>query len=178
MANFRLRDLEAIRARHPQYAGIRVFVETGTFHAKTTLLARSVFPVVHSIELSRPLYDQAVREHGATPDLHFHLGDSRVVLPPLCQRIAEPAVFYLDAHWFQSREVAGRGDPAGFPLWDELRAVATRRYHDLVLVDDVHDFGTPRPRPEWQNVSLQKIAARLPGHLDAAVMRDQAVVWR
>jgi len=183
VSRLRLSNLEAIQTRHLEYAGIRVFVETGTFYAKTALLARTLFPIVHTVELSEHLYNRAVQLYGGRPGLFFHLGDSRSVLPELAAALREPAWFYLDAHWFKPNPPIGpvggaADDAAGFPLWDELRALAARPFPDIVVVDDVHDFGTPKPRPEWADVTLERIAALFPACREAVILADQAVVYR
>jgi hypothetical protein len=149
-----------------------VFVETGTYQAKTSLMARSLFPVVHTIERSEVLWRDANTRYGGD-GIHFHHGDSRTVLPTLAKSIREPAVFYLDAHWFDVPHAAGQSDP--LPLWAELDALARRRYPDIVIVDDVLSFGA---FPGWENVTLTRIANRLTRYRKSRIMADQAVVWR
>jgi len=153
-----------------------VFVESGTYHGKTTRLAVPRFREVHTIEISPPLYDVAVRD--LTPlGVRCHFGNASDIVPHLAVLIAEPAFWYLDAHWFKrtSAPVGGKEHP--LPLWDELRAIAQRPYADIIVVDDVHSFGKSEPTPEWEAVSLDAIAAHFPGHR-AAIRWDQACVWK
>lgn len=178
MANLKANHLHALRHRHPGYASIGVFVETGTYLAASSLLARRQFPVVHSVEISPALHARAVELYGAIEGLHFYLGDSRAFVQRLARELTDRVVWYLDAHWFRKTVEPVGGRAEGLPLWDELDALAARPAGDLVLVDDVHSFGTASPTPEWLGVTLDTIAARLPGHREAVILGDQAAVYR
>lgn len=154
MAFFTVETLRLIADGHPP----RVAVETGTWHGDRALLLHNYFPVVHTIELSVPLYLQTRKRLAGRSGLHCHYGDSVHVLPMLCKLLGvQPVLFYLDAHWFakDNRDVVGKGQ---FPLWGELRAIAERRERDIVVIDDVHNFGHG-PEPDWQHVSLENIVA-------------------
>lgn len=163
MSGLDARKLGAILARHPSAANLRVAVETGTFKGDRADLFAAVFPTVHTIELSRPLYESALVRLGPL-GVTCHYGDSRDVLPGLAHSIQEPALWYLDAHWFSlnpgpSKAGASRGAVAhiagraeGLPLWDELACLARRDFDDVIVVDDVRDFGTEKPTPEWREV--------------------------
>jgi hypothetical protein len=176
MSRFTHGRLDRIRNRFPDGPGIRVFVETGTFHGKTTRLAAQCFPEVHTIELHDQWHAEAVRDL-APLGVRCHHGNSAELVPQLAAAIAEPAVWYLDAHWFKIVPgVAGQAVP--LPLWAELEAVAARPYRDVVVVDDVHAFGKMEPTAEWLDVSIERIAGYFPGHRAAAIQDDQAVVYR
>jgi hypothetical protein len=174
MAGMKDWKLRQLRSRYDASA-IRVFVETGTFKGATTKLAQEQFSVVHTIELDPVLHMTASTEC-AHPSTTFHLGDTRDLLPKLAQEITEPVLWYLDAHWFKHPGVAGK--EKGLPLWDELRVLAARSYADVIVVDDVHDFGTAKPTPEWLDVTLERIAEIFPGHQAAIITYDQAAVYR
>lgn len=150
----------------------KVFVELGTFKGVTAALAAESFPVVHTVEASCVHHAEAVRRYGDL-GIYFHLGDSRVILADLCASIQEPAVFYHDAHWWPYADVV-----EDFPLWDDLDQIARRPYPDVVVVDEAHRFGTGRPTHYWQEVTLESIAARFPGHQTAFLIGNQAVVVR
>jgi hypothetical protein len=153
-----------------------VFVESGTFHGKTTRLAAAQFREVHTIELHPTWYAEAVEQLGAL-GVHCYHGNSAELVPTLARAIGEPVFWYLDAHWFKRvKDVAGQGTP--LPLWAELEAIAARPYLDIVVVDDVHAFGGSDPTPEWLDVSLERIAGYFPGHREARIALDQAVVYR
>lgn len=160
-------------------ASLTVFVETGTFEGRTTALAALRFPVVHTIELSPHYHVRALDRFRGQRHVRCHLGSSAEVVARLAQEIPEPAFWYLDAHWFRPSK---RGLPpvaeGPLPLWGELAALAHRTVPDLIVVDDVHDFGTPRPTPEWETVSLESVVAAFPSYHDAQIVGDQAVIVR
>ena len=152
--------LTKLRRGHPEYAGIEVFIETGTFDAQSALQMAEFFSEVHTIELSEVLHKRARVKHQHS-GIHFHQGDSAKVLPALLLDIRKPALFYLDAHWCEGEHVAD-----GFPLWEELGQIAERPYADIVIVDDAGFFGRhPRDRSDlyapWQGVSQQAIVHAL-----------------
>jgi hypothetical protein len=173
MARMTAAHLTMLRTRYQ--APPQVFVETGTFDGKTTRFALEQFAAVHTIELDHDRFWRALGELGPQ-GAHCHHGDSRVWVPRLAQQIEGPVFWYLDAHWFNVPGVAGRDE--GLPLWAELEALAARPWPDVVVVDDVHSFGTDQPTPEWQAISLERIAGCFPGHREAVVLGDQAVVYR
>ena len=181
--------LTAILTRHNGHTVVpAVAVETGTFRGERALLFAEHFAEVHTIELSPTLFAKADARLAPYPHVLRHLGDSRALVPALATALAQPVLWYLDAHWFtlnrkRSRAGAARDAEAQIantplPLWDELEALAARTWADIVVVDDVRDFGRTEPTEEWRDVSLERIAAYFPGAVEAAVLADQAVVWR
>ena len=187
MSGLSLPRLRRLVARHDVRP--KVFAETGTFHGERAALACAVFERVLTCELSPALHAEAAATYDYLP-ITFVLGDSRDVIRRWAVELTEPVCWYLDAHWFtlnpnRTRAGAERdrnggiaGQAEGLPLWDELDALATRPYPDIIVVDDARDFGTDKPTPEWRDVSLEAIAARFPDHREAVILHDQAVVYR
>jgi hypothetical protein len=173
MARTTIPALERMRDGHPLGIRPRAFIETGTLHAETARFAKQLYEVVETIELSETLYRAALRRYTGN-GIRFHLGDSGAVLPTILAGYLEPVCIYLDAHWFPRPDVA-RGT---FPLWSELEAVRARPYADIVIVDDVHSFGTPHPGPEWQQVTPARIVDALDRVLASAIQDDHFVVYR
>lgn len=177
MAGLTAEKLAAIHARHTSHRDIRLFVESGTFEGKTTALAAAEFEGVFTCEIKPELYRAACEKLLL---LHRNVsllcGDSRWAVAWLAKHLDAPVCWYLDAHWFKHPAVGGQED--GLPLWAELTAIAARAHRDIVVVDDVNDFGLPRPTPEWEAVTLEAIAALFPGHQEAVILHDQAVVYR
>lgn len=171
----RANDLAAILHAYPDPPDI--FVETGTFHGKTTRWAVKLFRQVHTIELQEQWYAEAVRK--LTPlGVRCYRGNSAEWVPRLVRMLeGEPVCWFLDAHFFHCVPgVAGKESP--LPLWEELKAIATRDTADIVIVDDVHAFGTSDPTPEWLDVSLERIAAYFPQCREAKIIGDQAVIYK
>lgn len=175
-----LRKPEQLAALHTRHVASlpapAVFVESGTFHGDLTRLALGRFREVHTIELHMSWHADAVRALGPL-GVRCYQGDSATWVPLLAQELVEPVFWFLDAHWFKrAKGVAGADRP--LPLWAELEAIARRPYPDIVVVDDVHCFGTSEPTTEWLEVSLERIASYFPGHREAVILHDQAVVYR
>jgi hypothetical protein len=165
-----------MKAMRERYAAPKVFVESGTFHGKTTRFAVEQFDVVHTIELNTDWFMAALKEL-APLGVHCHHGNSADVIPKLARQIEGPVFWYLDAHWFKvAPNVAGKDLP--LPLWAELEAISQRTEPDVIVVDDVHSFGKSEPTPEWEKVNLDSIAAHFPERKEALLMWDQAVVYR
>lgn len=117
---------------------LKHFVETGTYLGHTLYAMRERFDVLHSIELSQALYDNAQRRFRRTPNVRLWLGDSAKVLPEVLAQLERPALFWLDGHY--SEGITARGDK-DTPILEELSAIFTHpvRGH-VVLIDDARCF--------------------------------------
>jgi hypothetical protein len=125
-------------------AGIKNFVETGTYQANTALWAAGHFQQAHTIEAAKPLYDAAVSKFGKTANLHFHNGDSRDCLRQIQQSLDGPALYWLDAHW-SGGVTFGQGDEC--PLLSEIEVVNQGSVDSIILIDDARLFLSPPPKP-------------------------------
>lgn len=154
----------------------RILVETGTYRGKTSLLASRHFQIVHTIELSRRLFRRA-RRRLKPAGVVCHLGDSRVLVPRLCAQFTEPVAWYLDAHFFRDPQRLAADNP--LPLMDELTAIASRPWPDIVIVDDVHDFGrVDHGLPGWDAITQDSICDALGRVRESRIVDDQLVIWR
>lgn len=145
---------------HPRYRRIHTFLETGTFKARTITNMLGLFRVLHTIELSKPLFERAVKKYGHLK-INFHLGDSSVLLPEIAKKVNGPIFFYLDAHGFDRSDVV-----EGFPLPAELDYIKTRSQADVIAIDDVHLFGAAplegsKRDPRWLSITEQAIRQQL-----------------
>ena len=166
--------LERIRTRFT-YFRPRIFVETGTYHGATALLAsEGNFTEVHTIEAALDLYCEhapRLRDAGIFP---WH-GDSAVLVPVFAALLKEPVLWYLDAHWCECMPGALEGP---LPLLRELNALATRRQHDIIVIDDYHCFGRTVLQPEWGEVTHERVVAMFPNAMDAIAENDQLVIYQ
>lgn len=108
---------------------VATIVETGTYHGDTTRALSFIAPVV-TMELNPELYKK-------TSDLDNVTrlqGDSASLLPKLVPGIAEPILFYLDAHWEDHS-----------PLLEELQAIRKCTKPPVIII---HDFQNPY-RPDY-----------------------------
>lgn len=149
-------NIRRIYKKYPGYASIDTFVETGTFRAETSLRMSKLFSHCHTIELSEDLYRKALDTLKDTAVI-CHQGDSVQVMKTLLPTIQQPAVFFLDAHWCK-RESA-RGD-VDVPLLEELRLIATRPVHDLVIIDDVRLFALSDGL-DWRDITVSNVLRSL-----------------
>ena len=119
--------------------GPKIFVETGTFTGAT--LDRIVrFPGVfcYSIEVERRYFERARRVLGGRPNVELILGDSACLLPELLERVSEPALFWLDAHYSAGQTGRGAKETA---ISEELAAIFAHPVKGhIVLIDDARCF--------------------------------------
>lgn len=150
-----------------------IFIESGTFHGKTTKWAAMHFEFVHTIERSDNLYrlhsSELANIKGVTP----HLGDSRDILPKILTAVKDKkCVFWLDGHWSGTgSETAGENDQC--PLMDELACLSCRK-EDIILIDDARLFLCAPPFPynpsQWPTIS--EIISVLPESYFSQVVDD------
>jgi hypothetical protein len=169
-------------ARFRPYAD--VFVETGTFRGDGVQRALDAgFPSVYSIESDFDLWSKANERFAGDKRVAIDWGQSSHLLWVVGFLVKQPAVFFLDAHW------SGWGEPTPLPLLEELRAIATRPYNDVVIIDDMRlmgkkswsgEDGTDWPRAEFDftEASLEAITEACPGRQEMATDIDRLIIWR
>lgn len=118
------------------------FIETGTYHGGGCLAAVQVgYSEVHSIEMSRPCWLEAVKNVGHMPEVYLYLADSGEFLIWLVRRFLSPLTVFLDGHTVPGLpETAMRSPDYSYPrcpLIEELRALRAQpiRAH-VILIDD------------------------------------------
>jgi hypothetical protein len=122
---------------------LTTFVETGTFMGGATGWAARVFETVYTIEIRADFQEQAKKNTGSPPNIHFLLGDSKDRLAEVCAKLDAPALFWLDAH-----AGAGHfGSEERCPLLAELEAIVSGQAQHFVLIDDARAFTAPPPPP-------------------------------
>jgi len=137
---------------------LRIFVETGTFVGETLTALRGSFEHLHSIELSRELYESVLVRFSGDRKITLWHGDSGEVLPRLLAGLDKPALFWLDGHY--SGGVTARG-VEDTPILRELEHIAKHRLgaqHHLI-VDDVRLFTGADGYPKLSDV--ERTAERL-----------------
>jgi hypothetical protein len=171
MAQFTKEILEDILGIH---TNVRVAVETGTMQGNTTKILASVMQEVHTIELSKTLYNDVLLELSKYTNVICHLGDSRDIISGLYPDV--PVLWYLDAHAVES-QYGGLPQMADtFPLFDELRILRLRKTPDIIVVDDVHAFG--RNSPGWRCVNTRSICNKITRIKESKTIGDQFVIYR
>lgn len=135
--------------------GVKIFIETGTYKAQTSVWASKTFDIVYTIEASKKLYHEALKEYRNIGNIRFMCGTSKECLKKITNEIATPAVFWLDAHW-SGGETFGRDDEC--PLLDELGLIIKKGIQKhYILIDDARLFMCPPPLPHnidsWPDIS-------------------------
>jgi hypothetical protein len=117
-----------------------VFVETGTFRGMMIDACLHRFRQIHSVEIYRPLADDAKRRFAPFSHVRIHEGDSGDILGEILPGQDQRIIFWLDGHY--SGEGTGKG-PEETPVLREIAAI--RKYRskpndDIILIDDARCF--------------------------------------
>jgi hypothetical protein len=124
--------------------GLEQFVETGTYHGKSAMLATSQFDLVTTCDidpekvkrltgLRLPSPKRLVAICGNSPDVL-----RTIFADPDCK----PALVWLDAHWSEGPKLGPE-----CPLLDELLAIGGTHGKHVILIDDARLFLNPPPPP-------------------------------
>lgn len=167
---------------------LNTFVETGTYRGGTTIWAAEHFDEVFTIETYPPFYEKVLGELGHLNNVQFILGDSRIEIIKILQKIDGPALLWLDAHLTaNSKDLAKKtGDEC--PLREELIAIVNSGQKHFIMIDDAKFFtGKPPVSPEsGQWPTFDEIATILGGwdirvYYDVIVaipQKSAALVWK
>ena len=132
--------------RYAREAGIRVFVETGTYEGRTLRAVRQYFESLYSIELGEDLYRKACARFRSDPKIFLFQGDSGDRLRDILDMVGDRrCLFWLDAHYSRGDTARGSEDT---PVLRELHAITRHSRKDhVILVDDARCFGTDPAYP-------------------------------
>jgi hypothetical protein len=135
---------EIIRDYGRRFA-LGTFVETGTFRGGTVVAVRAGFRRIVTVELDEILWAQARRRLARFPHVTVLHGDSAELLPALLPEIAEPTLFWLDAHYSEGVTARSSQDT---PIRQELAAILGHRVKGhVILIDDAREFGADPAYP-------------------------------
>jgi hypothetical protein len=128
---------QVVRAYAARF-GLPTLVETGTYKGDMIYAVERQFSEIHSIELSRELFEEARRRFAAFAHVHLHHGDSATVLPELLKTLHAPILFWLDGHFSQGITARGGKDT---PIVEELGAICRHNpTAHVILIDDARLF--------------------------------------
>ena len=149
----------------------KTLVETGTFRGDMVEACKNSFGRVISIELSEELHADAQRRFVDASNVELLLGDSSVVLPRVLDKLTEPALFWLDAHY------SFAGDAKGDTITPALSEVETILSHELthqILIDDARSFQTRDDYPSVEEVA--ELASRIRPGTTVEVQDDIIII--
>lgn len=120
-----------------QLSDHNTFIETGTYEGRTISKFKDMYKTYHTIEIVESFYNKTKNKHRDSKNVHFHLGNSPIVLKELIKDITEPVTFWLDAHYQGGQQP---GDTLA-PIKSELEVIKS---HDInthmIMIDDVRLF--------------------------------------
>ena len=117
---------------------VRTLIETGTYQGAMVESCKSEFKRIYSVELSRSLFESALKQFASDKNVSLLQGDSAEILPKLLKSIDEPCLFWLDAHYSGGNTALGQ---TMTPIFDELERIFEHRVKNhIILVDDACDF--------------------------------------
>jgi len=155
-ASASLEEKEALISRIGQEHGLKVFVETGTFHGDMIQAQREHFDKLISIELSEALFQGCSARFAGDVKVQLHQGDSGIKLGEVACNLDQTALFWLDAHYSRG-DTAGAGTDA--PILRELSGILPRNQpKDAILIDDARLFGLKSDYPKLE--TIRAFAAR------------------
>jgi hypothetical protein len=124
--------------RYARRAKIRTLVETGTYLGHMIDATKHSFDRIYSVELDDALHEAAVHRFARVAHVVLIKGDSAAIVPELLERIHEPALFWLDAHYSGQGTARGEED---CPILNELLPILLAKEHGhIVLIDDARAF--------------------------------------
>jgi len=134
--------------------GIKNLVETGAYYGGTTLWAAENFNNVYTVENSEKMYLRVKATLKNIYHVKLHFGNSPIFLKKIESLLAEPTVFWLDAHW-SGGDTYGENDEC--PLIEEIKIINKYRIETFILIDDARMFLAPPALPHnakrWPDIN-------------------------
>lgn len=134
-------------------------IETGTYLGDMTYAQRKLFKKIYTIELSKPLYEKAVKRFRKYTNIEVLQGDSGIVLGSLMKIINGKTIFWLDGHY--SGGVTAKGAKES-PVMQELSIILNSPYEHVVLIDDAREFNGTNDYPQLEELSTEVLKSRYP----------------
>jgi len=119
---------------------INTFIETGTYKGKTTSWAANNFKEVITIENSKVLFEDAVKNLSIYTNVKCLFGNSAEKLGEILNNKKEPAILWLDAHWCGGFTY---GESDECPLMQEIEIVNNSPFEHIIIIDDARYFSKP-----------------------------------
>jgi hypothetical protein len=118
--------------------GLRVLVETGTYHGEMVEAMRNAFDRLYSIEIDQGFYEEALDAFGRFTNIRIIKGDSGEVLPSILPEVKQPCLFWLDGHYSGPETGKGLLDT---PITKELQQIFLHPIREhAILIDDAREF--------------------------------------
>jgi hypothetical protein len=150
-----------------------LFIETGTFYGDMVDAVRERFLSIISIELDPTLHELARQRFRGDKRIQLLCGNSEILLPELLERIHEPGVFWLDAHYSGARTALAQRET---PIVTELVCLLAHpvKKH-VILIDDARCFDGSHDYPAVAD--LEQIFAPHARDYTWSIEDDVIQVW-
>jgi len=144
------------------------FIETGTYKGETITKMSPLFKTLHTIEISKKLYNKATLKLKSYDNINLHLGDSINVLNELIPNIDDNIILFLDGHW--SMGITEKGEKE-VPLIEELNIIKDKLIGNaIIIIDDARLFGKGPNNSDikvnWENITLNNILKTVGNRLE------------
>lgn len=151
-------ELSSNLDNRPKHQNIPNFVETGTYHGDTSIMASRHFQNVYTTEIVPELHElskKRAKELGIS-NISFLLGDSVKLLHDIMKQVEKGAVFFLDAHQ-SGGDTSNNG--TFVPLFEELDVILSYSFGaSLFIIDDVRLW--KQGCSDWAHVSSERLVQR------------------
>lgn len=131
------RKQEALKIFQERYS-LTTLLETGTYLGEMVHAMQNRFQKIYSIELDPELYKNAKKRFATAKHVTIYKGDSGKILPQILEKIREPVLFWLDAHYSEGITARGTIDT---PIMKELESIFDHQIKNhVILIDDARYF--------------------------------------
>lgn len=129
-----------------------IFIETGTLVGEGIITAMTMgFKMIYSVEYDDALYKICTHRFINIPNISLYKDDSALFLEKILQKIKEPTVIFLDAHFCGFNSKTGLNE-IWIPIVNEMNAIikygtigSTIIVDDLMAMDNTHfDLNTKK----------------------------------
>ena len=139
-----------------QRFGLKILIETGTYHGYMVRATQAHFEKLYSIELDPTLAARAKGAFARQPHIQILQGDSAQQLPGILAQLQQPGLFWLDAHY--SGGITAQG-PLDTPIQQELELILRHPVAGhVILIDDAREFVGQHDYPTVEQ--LQQLVGR------------------
>lgn len=129
---------------------IKTLVETGTYLGVMIDANKNYFENIFTIELNKKLYKRAKKKFSSLKHISVRQGDSSKILPFILNKIQNPTVFWLDAHFSGGITSKGKSDT---PIISELKMILKKKLPDcIILIDDAIEFNGKKDYPDMKEI--------------------------
>ena len=143
---------------YAQRYGLRILVETGTYHGEMVAAMKGFFAEVISIELSPMLYAKARERFQRDRNVTLVQGDSGQEIGRVVAQLRQPALFWLDGHYSAGETACGDKET---PILEELgHILAAGDIGHVIIIDDARCFGSEPSYPTVEEVKRFVLARR------------------